>query len=103
MKVTPRCYICNQKIYFDDMIRNGYGLAIRLDDHGEPHRCKIKDQKTGFGESQTCSRCRKNIFFDENYVSISGKCIPLDSNSGKPHVCNETQLFTFPRAHIVQV
>lgn len=90
MKVVPRCYKCNQKIYFDDMIRNGYGLAIRLDDHGEPHRCKTEYRKTGFGESQKCSRCRKNIFFDGNYVSISGKCIPLESNSGKPHVCDET-------------
>lgn len=89
MKVVPRCYKCDQKIYFDNKIRNGYGLSIRLDDSDEPHRCNIEYRKTGFDESQKCYWCRKNIFFDRNYVSISGKCIPLDSNSGNPHVCDE--------------
>jgi ABC-type polysaccharide transport system permease subunit len=31
----------------------------------------------------------KIFFFDRNYVSISGKCIPLDSDSGNPPVCDE--------------
>lgn len=31
----------------------------------------------------------KIFFFDRNYVSISGKWIPLDSDSGNPHVCDE--------------
>jgi hypothetical protein len=36
-----------------------------------------------------CFRCRKNIFFDENYLSISGKYVPLDWATGKPHDCPE--------------
>jgi hypothetical protein len=90
MKVTQRCYNCNQKIYFDNDIRNGYGMAIPLDDRGEPHGCKRKDQKTGFAETQRCFKCGESIFFDDNYMSISGKCIPLDSSSSKPHQCNLT-------------
>ena len=66
--------------------------AIRLDDHGEPHRCKHKYQKTGFNETQKCFKCGESIFFDVNYVSISGKCIPLGSYSGKSHVCSKAQI-----------
>ena len=90
MTVIQRCYKCNQKIYFGNNIRNGYGIAIPLDDHGEPHNCKHKGQKTGFDETQRCFRCGQNIFFDENYMSITGKCTPLDSSSSKPHQCNLT-------------
>jgi hypothetical protein len=92
MSVIARCYNCNQNVYFDDRIRNGYGSAIRLDDHGEPHRCKHKYQKTGFNETQKCFKCGESIFFDVNYVSISGKCIPLGSYSGKSHVCSKAQI-----------
>ena len=60
--------------------------------HGEPHRCKHKYQKTGFNETQKCFKCGESIFFDVNYVSISGKCIPLGSYSGKSHVCSKAQI-----------
>jgi hypothetical protein len=84
-----RCFNCGKKIFFDDNIRNGYGMVIPLDDNGEPHSCRHKNPKTGFGENQKCFRCGENIFFDENYMSISGKHVPLDWATGKPHDCPE--------------
>ena len=34
------CFNCGEKIFFDDNIRNGYGMVIPLDDNGEPHSCR---------------------------------------------------------------
>ena len=83
------CFNCGEKIFFDDNIRNGYGMVIPLDDNGEPHSCRRNNRTTGFGENQKCFRCGKNIFFDENYMSISGKHVPLDWATGKTHDCPE--------------
>jgi hypothetical protein len=83
------CFNCGEKIFFDDNIRNGYGMVIPLDDNGDPHSCRHNNRKIGFGENQKCFRCGENIFFDENYMSISGKHVPLDWATGEPHDCPE--------------
>ena len=36
-----------------------------------------------------CSKCRKSIAFDGKVKSSSGKYIPLDVATMKPHECNE--------------
>ena len=33
----------------------------------------------------TCYHCQKEIFFDDNFVSDTGKKIPLSKASGRPH------------------
>ena len=35
----------------------------------------------------TCYHCQKEIFFDDNFVSDTGKKIPLSKASGRPHRC----------------
>ena len=36
----------------------------------------------------TCYKCRKEIIFDDNIRSASGKKIPLDPDTERPHECS---------------
>jgi hypothetical protein len=53
-------------------------MATPSDDRGESYGCKLKDLKKGFTETQDLLDVDKVYFdFDDNYTSISGKCLPL--------------------------
>jgi hypothetical protein len=91
-QMTLECQHCNQEITFDDYhISSKSGKKISLNPTGEPHRCeeglrawRAKQPKKLY----TCQYCNEvKIYFDSDYVTESGKYIPLDALGGGPHDC----------------
>jgi hypothetical protein len=94
------CRQCGQSIKFDDKhISQRTGKKIPLDvETNEPHDCPVRrDQpQTQQQQSQqqtqrryhTCNKgCGKEIYFDANNKSQSGKYIPLSKDTELPHQC----------------
>ncbi|HJT49672.1 MAG TPA: hypothetical protein VJ729_15930 [Nitrososphaeraceae archaeon] len=94
------CRQCGQPITFDNKyISQRTGKKIPLDiETNEPHDCPVRrdqpQQQQGQQSYQQqrryyqCNKgCGKDIYFDANSKSQSGKYIPLDKDTGQPHQC----------------
>ena len=94
------CRLCNQPITFDNKhISQKTGKKIPLDPGtNEPHDCPVRrDQPQQQQQSQPQQRrylqcdkgCGKEIYFDANNKSQSGKWIPIDKQTELPHQCQQ--------------
>ena len=100
------CKLCAQQITFDNKhISKRPGKKIPLDiETNEPHDCPVRREQRQ-QQSQLpyhpqqqqhqekryfqCNKgCGQEIYFDSNNKSQSGKFIPLDKDTGLPHVCH---------------
>jgi hypothetical protein len=83
IKNLYKCRQCGADIYFDDVhVSEKAGKKIPLNPETEkPHNCP------GQKKYLYCNACKKEIFFDDDYISTSGKKIPLSKSTGNPHRC----------------
>ena len=105
MSNSSFCYLCGKPIKFDnEYINERTGKKIPLDaETNEPHNCPVRrSQQEQEGSQQQpshqqehqerryhqCNKgCGREIYFDANSKSQSGKFIPLDKETGLPHQC----------------
>jgi hypothetical protein len=104
------CYLCGKPIKFDnEYINERTGKKTPLDaETNEPHNCPVRSQQeqqqsqpSQLQQQQPsqqqeyqerryhqCNKgCGREIYFDANSKSQSGKFIPLDKDTGLPHQC----------------
>jgi transcription initiation factor TFIID subunit TAF12 len=111
MSKSSFCYLCGKPIKFDyEYINERTGKKIPLDaETNEPHNCPVRRSQREQQQSQPpqlqqqqqpsqqqeyrerryhqCNKgCGREIYFDANNKSQSGKYIPLDKDTG-PHQC----------------
>jgi hypothetical protein len=81
------CLRCQDPIYFDPTwVSKKSGRRIPLDEYsGRPHQCP----KSEFRKPH-CRYCDAEIRFSDNFLSASGKRIPLDLDM-QNHQCEEGQ------------
>ena len=115
MSNSSFCYLCGKPIKFDnEYINERTGKKIPLDaETNEPHNCHVRRSQQEQQQSQPshlqqqqqqeqpsqqqeyqerryhqCNKgCGREIYFDANSKSQSGKFIPLDKETGLPHQC----------------
>ena len=63
-------------------------MVIPLDDNGEPHSCRHKNPKTGFGEIKNVLDVEKISSLMKTICQFQGNMFP-DWATGKPHDCPE--------------
>jgi hypothetical protein len=109
MSKSSFCYLCGKPIKFDnEHINERNGKKIPLDaESNEPHNCPVRrsqqeqqsqppqlqqqpSQQQEYQERRyhQCNKgCGREIYFDANSKSQSGKFIPLDKDTGLSHQC----------------
>jgi hypothetical protein len=101
MNSSLSCRQCGQPITFHNKHisqRTGKKIPLDVETH-EPHDCPARrDQQQQSEQSPQpqqrryyeCRKgCGQEIYFDTNIKSQSGKWIPLDKETGKPHQCEK--------------
>jgi hypothetical protein len=77
-------YDCDTQIKFDNSKVSVSGKRIPLELNGTPHRCANNpyNQSTTTAEKKvySCNYCGKEITFDDNKKTASGRSIPLNSD-----------------------
>ena len=86
------CQYCDAELTFDsEYVSERTGKKIPLDlDTGEPHDCPENPYHSNYRSNRVleCWTCNEEITFSDNMVSKkSGKKIPLDSRTMRPHNC----------------
>ena len=101
MSKSSFCYLCGKPIKFDnEYINERTGKKIPLDaETNEPHNCPVRrsqqqqqqpSQQQEYQERRyhQCNKgCGREIYFDANSKSQSGKWIPIGKDTGQPHQC----------------
>lgn len=95
-----RCKRCNEELYLDMLVVSASGKRIPLNRiNDRPHQCPNSEYRTPLSASSSsysriirCNKCTKQITFSDDFLSNSGKKIPLDmssnKSSNKPHQCS---------------
>lgn len=82
------------KDYSPTILETGNGYHIYLVLETRPLEYNEKLKAVGDNPSQKflkwiAKKCSKEIYFDPDYISKSGKSIPLSKSTGEPHNCDD--------------
>lgn len=78
------CQYCGVEIYFAPF--NGKRIPFEVANDG-PHRCEEGFAAWRKAHPIKCQHCDKPIFFNDKNMSVSGKHIPMDVDTGDNHNC----------------
>jgi hypothetical protein len=81
------CQYCRQEILFSDLIVSPKRCRkIPLDPNEQPHKCSIwAAQHRKYYDCR--NNCGGKIYFDDKQKTDTGKWIPIDQETGFPHIC----------------